>query len=679
LRPLNLELKNFCQHRKFQLDYKAGITGLVGANGSGKSNLVDTAQFYAITGKIANGALKADLLHWDAAEGHTRFVFEHDGLTWVLTRSLTTSSVVLENETTKVRGAEANELVEKMLGMPFDVFYETCFVPQGRLVEVLTMPHSQRLEYFQRISGVRQAEVIRGMLQAGLEKLPLYPDMEAEIAEMTATLDAFATELVPLQKKWAQLGKLEVEFDAQRPKVDAFMVMPTKAQHGAAVAQARQALEQARATRAKFLKESGLANKIEVVPDFSAHELQVYNYYQELPEHELTAKEHALRIKVLQESLASPATEAPTDLGKQLKACSDKLLELTPEYKLAANKICPTCGRESELSESECKQVKKKYEVLQAQQKKLQTAFDERHKLHEEWVRRCDNLKKELASAETEQRVADERFKKCKAACAEFDLAAYREKTSRIQAYRAYCDKKEQTEKLIQELDARVSKHEKSLEITEKEPYIDDQQRSDAELFLQNYNKIKADIMTLHSRIVQIEAQSAATSKFRDKHIQEQEKRAKIERVRHLFEQAREVLHRDRLPKVVMRTMLNALNSLLEKYLAMFDTTFTSQITDDFDFVVAFEERENLPARILSGGQKVALSIAFRFALSELLSSSISLLAMDEPTVWLDESNIERVVEVLKAARSYTEKGVVVLVATHEEALETAFSRTVAV
>ena len=50
-------------------------------------------------------------------------------------------------------------------------------------------------------------------------------------------------------------------------------------------------------------------------------------------------------------------------------------------------------------------------------------------------------------------------------------------------------------------------------------------------------------------------------------------------------------------------------------------------------------------------------------------------MVLAEPTGWLDEINKPRLAEVLTKAREVTEKGVYVLVATHEPLLFPAFSR----
>ena len=57
--PTKLILKNFCQYAVFVFDYQPGVTGIIGSNGAGKSNLLDEAQFFAFTGESSKN--KSDL------------------------------------------------------------------------------------------------------------------------------------------------------------------------------------------------------------------------------------------------------------------------------------------------------------------------------------------------------------------------------------------------------------------------------------------------------------------------------------------------------------------------------------------------------------------------------------------------------------------------------------------
>ena len=77
----------------------------------------------------------------------------------------------------------------------------------------------------------------------------------------------------------------------------------------------------------------------------------------------------------------------------------------------------------------------------------------------------------------------------------------------------------------------------------------------------------------------------------------------------------------------------------------------------------------------MSGGQQMILTVSFRLAIAEMLSSSFAFLSMDEPTNHLDAPNREQIRDVLLKIRCIAEKGMAILVATHDPILLPACNR----
>ncbi|WP_297499122.1 DNA double-strand break repair ATPase Rad50, partial [Thermococcus sp.] len=78
----------------------------------------------------------------------------------------------------------------------------------------------------------------------------------------------------------------------------------------------------------------------------------------------------------------------------------------------------------------------------------------------------------------------------------------------------------------------------------------------------------------------------------------------------------------------------------------------------------------------LSGGERIALGLAFRLALSLYLAGEISLLILDEPTPYLDEERRRRLVDIMQR---YLRKIPQVIVVSHDEELKDAADRVVRV
>jgi exonuclease SbcC len=78
----------------------------------------------------------------------------------------------------------------------------------------------------------------------------------------------------------------------------------------------------------------------------------------------------------------------------------------------------------------------------------------------------------------------------------------------------------------------------------------------------------------------------------------------------------------------------------------------------------------------LSGGERIALGLAFRLALSLYLAGEISLLILDEPTPYLDEERRRRLVDIMSR---YLRKIPQVIVVSHDEELKDAADRVIKV
>ncbi|NJE43313.1 DNA double-strand break repair ATPase Rad50 [Thermococcus sp. GR6] len=78
----------------------------------------------------------------------------------------------------------------------------------------------------------------------------------------------------------------------------------------------------------------------------------------------------------------------------------------------------------------------------------------------------------------------------------------------------------------------------------------------------------------------------------------------------------------------------------------------------------------------LSGGERIALGLAFRLALSLYLAGEISLLILDEPTPYLDDERRRRLVDIMQR---YLRKIPQVIVVSHDEELKDAADRVIRV
>ncbi len=130
------------------------------------------------------------------------------------------------------------------------------------------------------------------------------------------------------------------------------------------------------------------------------------------------------------------------------------------------------------------------------------------------------------------------------------------------------------------------------------------------------------------------------------------------------------------IQKVIRDSALYQLPILTEKLFKAFGFDFNQvKFSDNFDIsvqVLTYEKTDRfIPVNAISGGQKVALGLALRLALSHFLGGRSEFLILDEPTVHLDSQRKEELINILLKLK---EKNYVkqLLVVTHDREIEDA-------
>lgn len=124
------------------------------------------------------------------------------------------------------------------------------------------------------------------------------------------------------------------------------------------------------------------------------------------------------------------------------------------------------------------------------------------------------------------------------------------------------------------------------------------------------------------------------------------------------------------------QNVMRDLTACVNDYLNQFDAPFIVEAEEEgFGFRCCFTDGRYMPdprpdASLLSGGEKVALAIAFRLAIYMCFGGELGLLSLDEPTAYLDANRLEHLGELLqKVGAVARNNGLQILMATHEKAI----------
>lgn len=137
----------------------------------------------------------------------------------------------------------------------------------------------------------------------------------------------------------------------------------------------------------------------------------------------------------------------------------------------------------------------------------------------------------------------------------------------------------------------------------------------------------------------------------------------------------REVFHRDGLPKVLRKKYIEATKLLVEKMLKGFELGFEQvEINEEYEVAVKRRGATNYqPVNTLSGGESVVVGILLLLAMHQVVTSGkIGFLALDEPTIHLDEERRRKLISTLKEFKGGNKIPQLIVVTHDQDVIEAA-------
>ncbi len=117
------------------------------------------------------------------------------------------------------------------------------------------------------------------------------------------------------------------------------------------------------------------------------------------------------------------------------------------------------------------------------------------------------------------------------------------------------------------------------------------------------------------------------------------------------LERIRNALGKKALQQVIRKLAKQLIEAHMREILAAFNLDFIDvKLTDDYDIILVSQGGER-SFRMLSGGERTAIALAFRMAFARMLTgrSRIHTLILDEPTLYLDEQRKRELIRILRS------------------------------
>jgi len=705
MRLKTIKLKNYRQHRDRTEDITGSLVAILGRNGAGKSNFIGAIQF-ALTGDQP-GTNKKDLVSWGEKDGYVDLSFVYNGLNCNIKRYITSPSCVLTYGKEKVSGAKAVEAVLKeRFGIDKDLCKQIIFVRQAETSAILFDEPRKRELAFQRLAGLGDTEKISNVLAGIIQKYDIpdnydtfLDDAERKLAEATdrcthlrLRANDMVKELATMPDKKSMLDllqQLQADIAANVRKVqDANDLKASK--HVLECAEERLAKAKEEAHPEKTVEELAkeherISSAVAKVDAYRKACAEVKFYEQEL----MSAK-----------ALTCPSEEEIEKADKDARDAQDEAVSEKTKIatlnsyisKIDSSGMCPVCGTKLEFNlaeklakdkdASEKKLVELSSRMINASagmraqrytatnavmsaSLKLEAAKNMKAKYEAEYpsIATSDLDKGKVLLNDVEKALNDRRAWDKKISDAEKDIAVNTETVSRLEKANAGEVDLEKLETAKKDLSVQIAT------VTDG---------------IARYDTLAGEIAALNGAIATTDEQVKASRQYIEELRENKEKSAETRRRVGVLKTVRQALHYSEIPRELSVKIVKALTKDVNNYLDLFSAPFEVEPSNEgVGFLVRFTDGRKMPdelpdASYLSGGQKVQLAVAFRFATYGLFAPKLGLLVLDEPTAYLDEQTITRFGDVLKKIMDVAKSmNVQVLCATHHAQVSAEADQTI--
>ena len=692
-----VRLTNFCQHTQRDDLLGAGVIGIVGRNGSGKSNYLRAIR-RAFTGESGNPGKKEEDVRWESEKGSVQVDFTAGTVSGFIKRDLKSARCTMQFGDKGFKTAtEVDQIIYQILGYNPRIMSDIVFVEQGQIEGILFQKPSERAKSLQSLFGTEPAEKIREYLQADIvntvveTRAPVIDKLKVQLAtEVTQPLD---------------------EIDRLVPQIHARMLGDDKRATFAATLLRRETQIKASATTAQ-MKAQINSYQTELVKTEASYKdveskhaalkttivdceplIAVSNHVLELNKKIMADLERKAslesEVKRYSDELAVPEPKPPANCAN-LKEMQDRVAALDVQRamclkvtKVDAN-TCPTCNQPiaqalKDYYQNLLSSCNAELFQLTPVATSLAAAVRQYEYDHTTWRANYANSRKNLANAQS----ALSRLS--------IDIPpTSQELTDAEQMIKLHNTSRQTLAELTVTLAVRADQV-KSLRVSLANSMtimssaeaqlgspVSDEEAEQVRTALEQHDKAALEMSELRGRLQALEQQRESIVRQITQYESEEQKLGPIKLYRDLLERARQILHRDQLPNLVAQAYLRAINIRIGKYLEMFEASFVASIASDLTVVCSFGGGRQVTAERLSGGERVMLGIAFRFAIYDLFMSQLGLLVLDEPTVYLDDDRVDGIFKLLEKVKSYSKNsGLQLIVVTHEQRLAGVFDQVI--
>ena len=582
LKPIKLKLHNFCQHSSREIPFQQGMTALLGANFSGKSNIF-RGFVYALTGWCdPSWGTQTDLQKDDElTPGYAELTFSCDNDIYRVKRYTVSGTkypdVIMDAEGKELvlRRSKVDEWIAERVGVPVVILAQLIWLRQENSAWLLTAPAAGITSFLAQIFDTKKLEKLRDALKVTESKVAqLRSDFKERAEQLQANQDALP-KMEDLEKALAdEKAHLEELKAAYEPYKTIVLVDPKQkeahlAKNSALIKEAKQRMQQ-------YIP----ADEDEQLPDIKP--------LMDL-EKEACSKCHSLDILL---------NNAAAEIAKHQQEL-EKLKSI--DTAVTCCELCSAHIADMSIYKSN------KARMLNISDKDEAT------------------LQEELAELEKTTKIAKQARDKL-----EVESVEYNKQVSEISSKKEY----QTLLKFIKSVEQNTAEVEKQ-ETSDPET-VAKVQHLEASIALAEHNIRQQELTIADTRAQQMYIIQAKEACKTDEQLY-----TRNNTIRQILSRSRDVLSQNRAQARYMAAQIDRLNHFISEYVALSEMPFTLKLDPTkrvFRYKMTDSDVEH-PAARLSGAQKAIASIAVQMALIATVAPNINTICVDETDAALDANN----------------------------------------
>lgn len=739
MKPLRLILTDWCQHVSRDIVFSEGLNAIMGANGSGKTNILEALNL-CLSLDTNNPGKKTDSIRNGCERASVVLVFEHQDIegriTAKLSRNYRTSWDELSTEIEHARRAveanaadpsfpvtdeqlqlqsfkpvervkftlewadvtcrnatEVGEFIRSHTLLDPKTVRTNYFPRQGDVDGAMSADKDVRLRVFHEKAGTAMCQKIWDELGKAQRAIPDFSLAEQAVQDTRARLSLARSEHMQASKLQADLMEQQIDSEGPQDIVRRYNTAQANKQQLAHVQQqlhdlsaktehALQAVNQATA--------DGTACR-ELFDELELHAAdwgrQVWEYQQaQQQQQRLTELRRAATeaVKELEAMPVCPTAETSlnriTELREQSATLRQRADQLDQWLQTFASGTCPTCGQSiGEQVLHRHQQERQQLSdpgVLVAQAAQLEQQYNDEQQAVSNWHQQRQRLEQSISSL-NEQLANTPEPQLADVTSAQSGLERHRQTKAELDRLRTL------HAQLLSAYQQHKSAYDLAFQNAQHLMSVDGQECPTDEEF----HAAEASVAAAHTARQQLNEATTEVQvlerRVQDLENEERERSAaaaKVEPARvwsTMLGQARDLLHKNELPLQVIAWYADQLAAHTQKGLDNFDAGYQLAVSPDLDLLGVFPDKVMSSSRF-SGGEKNMTNICMRLGMHSLFPSDLRLLVLDEVEVHLDQDKVARLPVILETVKNMArERGLVVLFISHHPSLVGISDRTI--